>query len=81
MHVVLLAIPTQTHGDEDQQDENHDSQNTAHDQVEQTSGGAGGLLGIGAGRGDGVLTGYPRGLACYTRGGGRRGQEEEPSIN
>lgn len=67
VHVVLLPIPPQTHGDEGQQDEHHHPQNAAHDQVEQASGGAGRLLGVGAGWGDGVLAGRPRGLACCGR--------------
>lgn len=67
VHVVLLAIPPQTHGDEAQQDEHHHHQNAAHDQVQQPPGGAGGLGRVGTRRGDGVLAGRPRRLTSCGR--------------
>lgn len=69
VHVVLLAIPPQTHGDKSQQDEHHHPQNTAHDQVQQSSRWAGRLRHVGARWGDGVLAGRPRGLAGCNRDG------------
>lgn len=77
VHVVLLPIPPQTHGDEGQQDEHHHPQNAAHDQVEQASGGAGQLRGVGPGWGEGVLAGRPRGLACC----GRERKEKRGKFN
>lgn len=77
MHVVLLPVPPQTHGDKSQQDEHHDSQNAAHDQVQETSGRAGGFLRVGAGRGDGVLAGRARRLTCCSR---KKEHEEQLSY-
>lgn len=71
VHIVLLTIPPQTHCNKRQQDEHHHSQNTAHYQVQQSSRRAGGLLGVGARWGDGVLAGWPWGLTCCSREGGR----------
>lgn len=72
VHVVLLAVPPQTHGDEAQQDEHHHHQDAAHDQVQQSPGGAGGLGRVGARRGDGVLAGRPRRLTSCSRTGALR---------
>lgn len=67
VHVVLLPVPPQTHGDEGQQDEHHHHQDAAHDQVEQPARRALWLLGVGARRRDGVLAGGARGLTrCIT---------------
>lgn len=60
VHVVLLAVSPQTHGDKRQQDEHHHHQDAAHDQVQQSSRGAGGLRRVGTRRGEGVLTGRAR---------------------
>lgn len=81
VHVALLTIPPQTHGDEGQQDEHHHPQNAADNQVEQPSGGAGGLLWVGPGWGDGMLAGGPRGLACCGRKRkGKKGKEGEINL-
>lgn len=72
VHAVLLPIPPQTHGDEGQQDEHHHPQNAADDQVQQPPGGAGRVLWVGPGWGDGVLAGGTRGL---TRCGRKRKRE------
>lgn len=70
VHVVLLAIPPQTHGDKSQQDEHHHSEDTAHDQVQQPPRWAGGVRRVGVGWGDGVQAGRPRGLTrCSGEGG------------
>lgn len=69
VHVVLLTVPPQAHGNKGQQDEHHHCQNTAHDQVEQASGGAGGIWRMGARWGDGALAGGSCSLACCSRGG------------
>lgn len=78
MHVVLLAIPPQAHGDKSQQDEHHHSQNTAHNPVEQPSRRAGWFLRVGAWWGDGVLAGRPRRLTCCSRE--RRGEKKEEAF-
>lgn len=66
----LLPVPPQTHDDEDQQDEDHDGQNTAHNQVEQAPCWHGGRGQVRARRGDGVFRGCAWGLAGCRRVGG-----------
>lgn len=58
MQTVLLSVPPQAHDNEDQQNEHHDAQNAAHDQVEQAARLAGCICGEKAWRGYGALAGH-----------------------
>ncbi len=58
MQTVLLSVPPQAHDNEDQQNEHHDTQNAAHDQVEQAARLAGCICGEKAWRGYGALAGH-----------------------
>lgn len=74
MQTVLLTVPQQAHDNKDQQNEHHDAQNAAHDQIEQAAGLAGCFWRVHARRSDGPLTGHAWRLTGWRE---RKGKENE----